>query len=818
MKTRCSREIITKVFRNTLPSGMVLSVEKNVRKIMASRRDASFRCIPTGCGNWGEGRFSTERCIPHGMRYRRIVQMGSLCLLFFTVSACRAEEAEETAAKKPFGPQPHYVDIAKKVAGMLPSKHLLQTSINEKLSCQAWTNLMNAFDPDRSYFLQSDIDDFAQMETKMASAIKAGDVTFGFEVHQAFVRQLENRYTFTTNLLAQTFTFTEDESYAWKRKDLPWPATVEERDEIWRKRIKNELLASIISREMSAAAKTNAAEKLAPPPVEGEPPREPAGGENTQALAPVNGVTTNAASALDPPDIMIGKRYKQFLTIMQDMDEEEVLQRYLNAFAMAYDPHTEYMSPMRKDGFDTGMNLSLIGIGALLRSEDGMAKIMELIPGGPAERDTRDIRLCVGDRIIGVGQGDEAIENVLHWSISKVVQKIRGKKGTKVVLETIPAADPSGTTTKRVDLIRDEVKLEDQAATGRVTRVTLADGSTLKVGIVRLPTFYASMDKPRGDVGYRSATEDVARILADFNNEGVAGLILDLRNNGGGALKEATALTGLFVRSGPAVQVRELKGIVVLPVPNMNPAMAFRRPMVVLVNRASASASEIVAGALQDYGRAVIIGDTQTHGKGSVQTVFSLGAEEMGSVKVTTANFYRITGASTQLKGIASDIVIPSLLDGLDIGEDKLPGALPWTQVDAAQFIRISDLASFIPKLREQSAERLALNPKYTRHCTLVRHVQEFNQRTEVPLEINARRQMMKTEEEIRKLEEREGDDEESPSTARSRKAGEDENVVLDEAINILGDLVILMGNKELPMETEGDLRARLLRIFGGGF
>ena len=739
------------------------------------------------------------------------------------------EAATEPAAAKPFGPQPHYADIAKKLTRLLPASHLRQFAFDERVSCRAWTNLLNSFDPDHSYFLQADIERFAEMETKMAATLKAGNVLFGYEVHQAFIKHLENRYTFATNLLAQEFTFAEDEAYTWKRKDMPWPATEAERDEIWRKRIKNELLATIIGRELSAAAKTNKLamtkkdvstleNELLTPPVGAlvKKLQDEAGTPNVNpdAEAPpvTDDVTTNAVSVIDPPAIMIGKRYKQYLTIMRDMDEDMVLQRYLNAFTTAYDPHTEYMSPARKEDFDIDMGLALVGIGAQLRPEDGMAKVMELIPGGPAERDTRDIRLIPGDRIIGVGQGDAPIENIVHWPLNKAVRKIRGEKGTKVVLEVIPAADPSGTTLKRVDLIREEIKLEDQAATGRVARVTAPDGTAMKFGIVRLPAFYGSMDKRPGQEGFRSATEDVKEILADFNNENVSGLILDLRNNGGGSLREAITLTGLFIRSGPAVQVREITRTMPLSVPPINPAMTFRRPVIVLINRASASASEIVAGALQDYGRALIVGDTQSHGKGTVQTVFPLGPEEFGSIKLTTANFYRITGASTQLRGIASDIIIPSLLDGLDIGEDKLPGALEWTQMDAASFIRVADVASFIPKLREQSAERLARNPKYTRYCTLVRHVREVSQRTEMPLEINARRQLMKAEEEMRKLEEME--DEEGTVSARARKAREEDNVVLDEALNILADLVGMMGNKDLPMETEGDLLERMRRIF----
>ena len=686
-------------------------------------------------------------------------------------------------------PQPHYGDVAQKVARVLPAAHLLQYPLGDEISQKAWTNLITAFDFDRSNFLQSDIAAFTNMQTRIDDAVKAGDVSFPFEVYRVFRARLEDRYAYVTNLLETGFTFTEDETYTWKRKDAPWPATQEEQDELWRKRIKNEVLAQLISRELDRAAATNTAAVVT----------------NDAPAAATGGTATNTPPVLTPQE-NVAKRYKQFMIVIQDMDEEAILQRYLSAVAMAYDPHSDYMSPMRKEDFDIDMNLSLCGIGAQLRSEDGTAMIVEVIPGGPADRDKRAIRLTKGDKIIGVGQGDGAIEDIVHLPLNKAVRKIRGEKGTKVVLSVIPASDPSGTTTKIVDLIRDEVKLEEQAATGRVARVTLPDGVVRKLGIVRLPTFYGTMDRRPNQPGFRSATVDVAKQLAAFNSENVSGLILDLRNNGGGSLREAVSLTGLFVRSGPVVQVREARQIVVLPVPNMDPAMAFRKPVLVLINRASASASEIVAGALQDYGRAVLVGDTQSHGKGTVQTVMPLGSEKFGSMKVTTASFYRINGASTQRKGVGADIVIPSTLDGLDIGEDKLPGSLPWTQIEQALYIPVADVSKFVPQLKEQSAKRLADNARYVRYCTLVRHVQEVNERKEVPLEINARRKLMKAENEMRKLQ----DDVQDAS-----KEGKEDDVVLDEALNILSDLVTLTGGADIPMETEGDLRTRMMRIFG---
>ena len=711
-------------------------------------------------------------------------------LIGFGVLALGVPAGAVETAPAQLVPQPHYGDVAQKVARVLPATHLSQRTLNDEISLTAWTNLLNALDFDHSYFLRSDIAAFTNMQLQVDDALKAGDIAFPYEVYRVFRERVGQRYAFVTNLLDKGFTFTEGETFNWKRKDAPWPASQEEQDELWRKRIKNEVLVQVIGRELDQAATSN----------------KVAAAAATNRVSAGGGALTNAPAA-DTPEENIAKRYKQLMIVIQDMDEEAVLQRYLSAVAMAYDPHSDYMSPMRKEDFDIDMNLSLCGIGAQLRSEDGTAMIMEVIAGGPADRDKRAVRLIKGDKIIGVGQGAGPIEDIVHLPLNKAVRKIRGEKGTKVVLNVIPASDPSGTTTKLVDLIRDEVKLEEQAATGRVVRVTQADGSVRKMGVVRLPTFYGTMDKRPNQPGFRSATLDVARQIAAFNSENVSGLILDLRNNGGGSLREAVSLAGLFVRSGPVVQVREPRQIVVLPVPNMDPAVAFRKPMVVLINRTSASASEIVAGALQDYGRAVLVGDSQSHGKGTVQTVMPLGSEKLGSMKVTTASFYRINGSSTQRKGVASDIVIPSTLDGLDIGEDKLPGALPWTQVESALYIPVSDVAKFVPQLKEQSAKRLAANSRYARYCTLVRHVQEVNAKTEVPLEINQRRKIMKAEREMRKLE-----DEEMESAQKG--AGEDD-VVLDEALNILSDMVTLSGGAEIPMETEGDLRTRMMRIFG---
>jgi carboxyl-terminal processing protease len=709
----------------------------------------------------------------------------------------------------PLASGPRDGQIAKQVARMLPVVHLLQTPLDEAMSARAWTNYLNMLDYDHSYLLQSDIDQFATNRFSIGDALRRGDVQFAYDVFNVYRQRVQERCAFATNLVAKGFDFTVKEGYDWKRKDAPWPQDRAAQDDLWRRRIKNEYLSFVIAREMDAVRATNqiliAATNRTVAPL----------ATNIPALAvaaTTNAAATNGVAHAPPPptaEEFVSKRYEQFLIVLQDSDPEFVLSRYLDAVASAYDPHSEYMSPARMEDFNIDMSLSLCGIGAQLRSEDGAAKIEAVIPGGPAARDTRDIRLCVGDKIIGVGQGNGPIESILHVPLTQAVRKIRGAKDTKVVLNVISASDPSGASTRLVDLLRDEVKLEAQAATGHVERVTMPDGRERKLGVVRLPEFYGTMQQRPGTPGYRSAAEDVMRILGRLNSEQVEGLVLDLRNNGGGSLREAVELAGAFIRSGPVVQVREVRQVHVLPIPDTGPAVAFRRPVVVLLNRASASASEIVAGALQDYGRAVTVGDPQTHGKGSVQTILPLGDEKQGQLKVTTANYYRISGLSTQLRGVRPDIVIPSVFDTLDLGEDKLPNAMPWSCVPASQYTPVWDLLKWLPALRNKSAERLSKNPRYASYCRLVQHLRELNERATVPLEKKARLQMATSEREIQKLQNEELKVAEEP--------GAKDDVLLDESLHILSDFIDVSGGAEMPWEEKEDIHQQMLRMVGIG-
>jgi carboxyl-terminal processing protease len=455
------------------------------------------------------------------------------------------------------------------------------------------------------------------------------------------------------------------------------------------------------------------------------------------------------------------------------------------------------MSPASKEDFDMEMNLTLCGVGAVLSMDDGALKIVEVMPGGPVDRDGR---IKEGDKIIGVGQGDKPVEDVMWQPMRKTIRKIRGAKGTRVTLEIIPRNDPSGATKKRIELVRDEIKLEDQAATGRVETVS-HNGISNRLGYVYLPGFYGSMDKKPGEEGFRSAAVDVARLIADFNANDVAGMVLDLRGDGGGSLREAVMLSALFVPSGPVVQIRDVRSVGCLPITPGNP-VAFRRPMVVLVDRASASASEIVAGHLRDTGRAVVLGDSRTHGKGTVQTVMGMGPAVYGSTKITTARFYRIDGRSTQLEGIASDIHLPSLLDSLDVGEDKLTYALPFSRIAPADYALCWNMDRYIPSLKAASDARLAGNEKYQKHLANVRGMKEIGDREEVSLEFAARKRQMAADREYREIDEmekEESEEEEDKPKRRRRNERKENDVVLDEAFRILSDLIRMNGGEEIP-------------------
>ena len=670
------------------------------------------------------------------------------------------------------------------VAEGLPRLHLNHTAFNERIATNALSLYLNMLDFDHTYFLATDIAEFQQHGPQLASELRSGNVSFGVDVFNRFMERVTNRTAYVARLLDRGFNTNTKETYLWKRKDAPWPASEAEWDNLWRQKVENEYLGRIVAMKLAEAEKKK---------VKGK------GLFGWLKKSDGNKVEKDddddrADPKLTPHEFIL-KRYQQFLTVLQDSDLEWVLQRYLAAFTMAYDPHSEYLSPITEEDFDISMRLSLVGIGALLRPEDGAAMIERLTAGGPAERDGR---LKAGDKIIAVAQGDAPAQDVLHWPLNKTVRLIRGKKGTKVVLTVVPKSDLSMTKTHKVDLIRDEIKLEEQRAKEEVRIEPAPNGAKLNLAVVTIPEFYADMKaQQQGKRDATSVAHDVRTILAGFHTQRVDGVVLDLRNNGGGSLEEAVELTGEFFGSGPVVQVRQQNEVQILV--NSDPDIAYAGPLIVLVNRLSASASEILAAALQDYGRAVIVGDTKTHGKGTVQTLLPMGdpADKLGALKVTTASFYRIAGGSTQLKGVKPDIVVPSTLDSIEVGEEFLPNALQWSSVDSAGYVHKRTLQPLLAELRQNSEQRQTKDPQFAIHQKLLKRSAERSNTKEVSLNLQARLDEARQDHEIEKLQEQE-DAEVTVGKEKQKK----NDIVLNETLRILADLVTLEQGHHLAQTT----------------
>lgn len=709
------------------------------------------------------------------------------------VAGARAEEAGKNGDG---APPEYYGRIEMRVAGMLQRYHVRQKPFGESQFSQTWSNLVSYYDFDHSVFLQSDLDALAERRETLRSEITNGDVSFGFDIYHLFKKRLKERLDYATNLLAKgEWDFSKEEFYRVKRKDAPWPATVDEAQDHWRRRMKNELLAITLSREIDAE-------------------KEAAKKKNGEAETGEGNEAKDAGKAdskpQDTPTESLIKKYRQYGRTLTEPDDETILQAYMSAFCRSSDPHSDYMSPLSKEDFGIEMSHSLEGVGAeLTMDDDGSLKISRIVHGSPLDLDGR---IEAGDKITGVQQEGGEMEDITWKPMRKSIRKIRGKKGTKVTLEIIPGSDREGATRKRYEIVRDKVNFDEQAATGHVEKVVL-DGRESKIGYIYLPAFYGTMDKRPGDEGYLSCAADVGRILAGFNSDGVEALVLDLRGNGGGSLKEAVELSALFVSGGPVVVVRDARVAMPLAIPRGNP-VAFRKPVVVLIDKASASASEIVAAHLRDTGRAVIAGDIKSHGKGTVQSVFGLGPEKYGQMKITTQRFYRINGKSTQLEGIKSDIHLPSFLDSLDIGEEKLANALPFSEIPPARYSLAWDLDKYIPRLAEASAARTAADGAFQRHLANVAATGAAFERETVPLEREARKALMKKDREIESDSMDDGGETDSPSSAgadektgdrkgksrRRRRAGiRDDDVVLKEALNIAADLVRLTGGEEMP-------------------
>ena len=694
-----------------------------------------------------------------GFRGRRL-QTSSLSLacaaaLLLAMGACAAPSDGVNTAL-----------VARTVARLLPELHLNRGPLDDETAHRALHVYLNSLDHDHSFFLADDIALFEKDAAQLDDELREGNVEAAFRIYDQFLKRASNRVAFASEILDEEIDTSVPETYAWKRREAPWPRDEAEWNDLWRRKVKNDYVARLVSlrlAEEEKAASTNNATAESEGPSADESPSE----------------------TMLTPEEFVFRRYKQFLTLMRENDSEWVLQRYLSSFAQAYDPHSDYLSANTTEDFNITMKRSLEGIGATLTTEDGMAKIASLIPGGPAERDGR---LKPGDRIIAVGQGDEPPVDTLHWPLNKVVQKIRGKKGTKVLLRFLPASDISGAAVKTITLVRDEVRLEERAAKSRVVNTTNHAGRVYSLGIITVPDFYTGV-RDRSGVGPDGVANDVRRILGELEKQEVAGILMDLRNDGGGALDESVELTGLFLPSGPVVQVKDRRAVQMLS--DTDPETVYAGPLVVLVNRLSASASEIVAGALQDYRRAVIVGDSRTHGKGTVQTLLPLNRWDpsLGTLRVTIATFYRVAGGSTQIRGVTPDIVLPSAFDKMEIGEEYLPHVLPWSSITPSLYKPREDLGPTIKRLQEWSNERQVSEPSFEAHRALLQRLEERFATAEISLQLEERLRLATSEREMERVQS-------SPSPDAEKKENK-HDPVLAEALRILADLVSETVDKE---------------------
>ncbi len=606
-------------------------------------------------------------------------------------------------------PTPAEGEAAVWATRFLTKFHYKPTPLDDAMSQQIFTRYLDALDSDRLFFTQADIDRFADYKTELDDAIYDQDLAAPFAIFNLYEQRVGERVAFARGLLPKGFDFGVDESYQFDREKAPWAKNETELDDLWRKRIKNDWL------RLKLAGKTD----------------------------------KDIRDTLD-------KRYANYLDRVRQLNSEDVFQTFMNSYAMSIEPHTNYLGPRASENFDIAMKLSLEGIGAVLQRDEDYTAIREIVPGGPASLSGK---VKVGDRVVGVGQGEHGpIVDVVGWRLDDVVEKIRGAKDTVVRLEILPAdAGPDGKH-MTIALTRKKVSIEEQAAKKSVIEVKAGD-HVRHIGVISLPTFYQDFEaRRRGDADYKSATRDVEKLLGELKKEKVDGVIVDLRNNGGGSLAEATDLTGLFIDKGPVVQVRNASGQVEEE-EDPHPGMAWDGPLAVLVNRASASASEIFAAAIQDYGRGVIIGEP-TFGKGTVQNLVDLDEiahnekPSYGEVKMTIAQFFRVNGGSTQLRGVTPDISFPLSVDAKDFGESSYDNALPWTSIAPAHYQPAADLKPIVPMLIERHDARVKTNVEWQNFADELADARATRAEKTVSLNEAARRQQRDEEEAKRKARE----------------------------------------------------------------
>jgi len=660
-------------------------------------------------------------------------------------------------------PEPRHESVGELVTEFIQKSHYSHISVDDELSSRVMDRYIESLDGNRMYLLESDIEFFETYRYQLDDIVRSKPLDPVFEMFSIYQTRVRERLDFALAQLESEPDFTVDEEYQFDRSEEPWAKSPAELDEIWRKRVKNDVLRL----------------ELADKPW-----------EESQDL--------------------LRKRYKRYLKRIDQVKADDVFETFMNAFAHTLDPHSSYLSPRNSEEYRIQMSLSYFGIGASLQLDEDYVQIVNIIPGGPAAIDGK---LKPKDRITGVAQGHEGeIVDVIGWRLDDVVDLIRGPANTVVRLQIIPAGALPGASEKIIALTRDQVKLEEQAAKSDLITVP-RDGREWRIGVIEVPSFYRDYRAmSSGDKDYTSTTRDVKRLIGELEEQGIDGLILDLRGNGGGHLTEATALSGLFIDNGPVVQLRNSSGrISRLDDPDPVARVAYNGPLTVLVDRFSASASEIFAAAIQDYARGVIIGQ-QTFGKGTVQNLYSLdqylkpeGGPGYGQLTLTIGKYYRVTGESTQHRGVDPDITLPSLIDVEQFGESVRDSALPWDTIQTTRFRAGEPLDSTIESLTASQVERAKTDPNFQYLVDRTRDAEEARLRKTVSL--NYEQRLTEREEEMERELQRENERRAAlnlePLESLEDLDEEDiPDVLLDQAAGIASDLAEMRELQSVPAQA----------------
>ena len=564
-------------------------------------------------------------------------------------------------------PTDHQKKVSMVVSTILEKYHFRKMQINDSLSSIIFDNYIDGFDPNKIYFLQEDIDGFEKYRYTMDDGLRSGDLTAAFEIYNVFQERYKTRTEYAIQLIQEEFDYAKDEVILIDRENTEWASNNDELDKYWRKYIKNEKLTRLLN--------------------------------ETEEEKVVENLT---------------KRYENLLNWLIKLKSDDVFQIYMNSVSEVFDPHTNYFLPITYDNFMIGMSQSLEGIGASLQSDNEYTKVANILPGGPAFKSKLIVK---DDRIVGVAQGEDGEwVDIIGWRLDEAVKIIRGPKGSTIRLKILKGEDGSNAKPVEISLVRDKIKIEEAAPSQEVMTI-YRESKPYRIGVITVPSFYLDFEGLRkGDPDYKSTTKDVKKLLSSLGNDSIDAVLLDLRNNGGGSLAEAIELTGLFIPDGPVVQIKNTTGKVEVQ-EDEDDKLYYDGPLAVLINRFSASASEIFSGAIQDYKRGVVIGE-QSYGKGTVQNLLDIDRflpsweEEPGQVKMTIAKFYRITGSSTQNKGVTPDIELPSRFSAEEFGESALPTALPWDQISSSKFATMNSIDDhIIRKLAKEHEKRLKDDP-----------------------------------------------------------------------------------------------------------